>query len=80
MDENKAKDWLFDVIKPFFEIDLLKYDPFGKTERFFPYYKVSDVLKLENIEKVIKISQENQGKYERIIEILWENVIFIQYI
>jgi len=75
-----VKKWLFEILTPFFEFDLLKFDPLGKTESSFAFHKVCDVRKLENLAIFLKFKEEsvdhNRKNYKEIIEEFWEKVRF----
>lgn len=79
MKEKKLQKWLFEILKPFVEIDLLKFDPFGNTLSTFPYNKICDFLKLESFGQIknvqTEIDQELMKNFEEFIETFWENVI-----
>lgn len=84
LDDRKVKNWLAESLKPFIEIDLLKYDPFGQSETFFAFHGIWDFFKLENLQTLLNLKYEMsldlQTKMEQIIETFFETVCSITII
>lgn len=64
---------MHEILKLFVESDLLKFDPFGKTQMW-------DLFQLENMKTILsfknQMPQDFKNKIELIIECLFETVFF----
>lgn len=71
LQEKKVQGWICEILRPFVEIDLLKFDPFARTSPDSDLAKIGSLEILRNLQ----IGSAEIEKYAgAVLQTFWETV------